>query len=266
MTTLADILADLAAEGAELRSVLVPLDEAGWHTPTPAQGWDVATQVAHLAWTDEQAATAAASVHGPEQKAAWDAVVVDALGDPDGYVDAGAAAGAAAAPTEILARWDAGRAALAAALTAVPEGTRMPWFGPPMAPASMATARVMETWAHGLDVRHALGVRPVPTDRIRHVCHLGARTRDFAYLVRQEPAPAEPFRIELAAPSGETWTWGPDDAEQRVTGPAWDFALLVTQRTHRSDTALVAVGADADHWLGIAQAFAGPAGPGREPK
>mgnify|MGYP002370704908 CR=1 FL=1 len=83
-------------------------------------------------------------------------------------------------------------------------------------------------------------------------------------LVLDWAGPAEAFRIELTAPSGEVWAWGPEDAAQRVSGPAHDFCLLVTQRVHRDDTALVAQGADAERWLGIAQAFAGPAGEGRE--
>jgi uncharacterized protein (TIGR03084 family) len=69
--------------------------------------------------------------------------------------------------------------------------------------------------------------------------------------------------VSLTAPSGERWEYGPDDAAQRVTGPAWDFALLVTQRRHRADLALVATGPDADRWLDVAQAFAGPSGGGR---
>jgi uncharacterized protein (TIGR03084 family) len=132
-----------------------------------------------------------------------------------------------------------------------------------MSAASMATARLMETWAHGQDVHDALGVPREPSDRLRHVAHIGVRTRDFAYLVRDLPVPSEQFRVELTAPSGEVWTWGPADAANRVRGPALDFCLLVTQRVHRSDTALVADGADAEQWLGIAQAFAGPPGPGR---
>jgi hypothetical protein len=39
----------------------------------------------------------------------------------------------------------------------------------------------------------------------------------------------------------------------------------VTQRRHRDDLDLVAVGPDADRWLDVAQAFAGPPGEGREP-
>ncbi|ROR89262.1 TIGR03084 family metal-binding protein [Nocardioides aurantiacus] len=253
------VLADLAAEGAALEELVAPLDDAGWRTPTPAAGWDVATQVAHLAWTDEVAVAAATD------KAAWDAVVTDAIGDPEGFVDAVALAGGRAAAEELLARWRAGRSALAAALRQVPAGEKLPWFGPPMSPTSMATARFMETWAHSLDVADALGVVPLPTDRIRHVAHLGVRTRGFAYAANGlEPATAE-VRVELVAPSGETWAWGAEDAEQRVTGSAYDFCLRVTQRRHRADLDLHAVGPDADRWLDLAQAFAGPPGPGRPP-
>ncbi len=253
------LLDDLAKETDQLWNAVAGLDEAGWHTPTPAAGWDVATQVAHLLWTDEAAVAAATD------KAAWDALVLRAIEDPTGFADTSAMEIAVLKPRALLARWGAARTALAAALRGFPAGQKMPWFGPPMSPTSMATARFMETWAHSLDVYDALGIQPEATDRIRHVAHLGVRTRDFAFSVHQLEAPADEFRIELTAPSGERWTWGPEDAAQRVTGSAYDFCLLVTQRRHRDDTDLVATGADAERWLQIAQAFAGPPGGGREP-
>ncbi|MCX0270363.1 TIGR03084 family metal-binding protein, partial [Nocardia zapadnayensis] len=147
----------------------------------------------------------------------------------------------------------------------VPADAKVPWFGPPMRPGSMATARLMETWAHGQDVADALGVSREPTDRLRSVAHIGVRTRDFAYTVRELPVPATEFRVELRAPSGELWSWGPVEAPERVTGPALDFCLLVTQRRHPDDLALRTTGAEAARWLTIAQAFAGPPGSGRAP-
>jgi uncharacterized protein (TIGR03084 family) len=252
------LLADLKAESDQLWNAVAGLDAGGWQTPTPAPGWSVATQIAHLLWTDEVAVVAATD------SSAWDALVLAAIADPTGYVDQQAIEVARLSPQALLARWGKAREALPVALREFPAGRKMPWFGPPMSPASMATARFMETWAHSLDVYDALGVEPEVADRIRHVAHLGVRTRNFAYAVHELTPPTEEFRIDLVAPSGDVWSWGPEDAAQTVTGSAYDFCLLVTQRVHRDDTDLVAAGADAQQWLTIAQAFAGPAGAGRQ--
>ena len=254
---LTSVLADLAAEGEQLESILAGLSDEQWRSTTPAAGWDIATQVAHLAWTDEVAVAAATD------KTAWDELVLRAIGDPTGFVDAMALEGAAAAPADLLARWRTARPALAAALRDFPPGQKLPWFGPPMSPTSMATARFMETWAHGLDIADALGIVTPPTDRIRHVAHLGVRTRNFAFGVHELPVPAEEFGVTLVSPSEDVWSWGPEDAAQTVLGSAYDFCLLVTQRRHRADLDLEASGPDADRWLDIAQAFAGPPGAGR---
>ena len=134
-----------------------------------------------------------------------------------------------------------------------------------MALSSFATARLMETWAHGQDVADALGVRREPTSRLRHIAHIGVRTRGFAYALRDKPVPEGDVRVELDAPDGSTWTWGSADAADRVTGPALDFCLVVTQRRHVADTAVKADGPLAEEWLSIAQAFAGSPGAGRRP-
>ena len=206
--------------------------------------------------------------------------MVIAASDPDGFAayiteqmsDIGddpvgtLALEAGAAPSgELLAAWQSSRAKLVDALTAVPDGTKLPWFGPPMSAASMATARLMETWAHGQDVADALGVTRTPSMRIKNVAHLAVRTRGFSYAMHGMEAPASEVRVELTAPDGSTWSWGPEDAEQRVTGSALDFCLLAVQRVHRADTDLVATGADADGWLDVIQAFAGAPGAKRQP-
>jgi uncharacterized protein (TIGR03084 family) len=254
---LSAVLADLQAETDELDALVADLPAEKWFTPTPAEGWTIAHQIAHLAWTDRAAQLAVTDPEG------FVPLLRQAAADPGGFVDRGASEGASLPPGELLARWRKTRAELAEALLAVPDGSRLTWFGPPMSAASMATARLMETWAHGQDVADALGVRRVPTARLKHVAHLAVRTRDFAYRVHDRQPPASEFRIELTAPDGSTWTWGPQDAEQQVIGPALDFCLLATQRRHPDDTDVRAVGDDAKAWLGIIQAFAGVPGPGR---
>jgi uncharacterized protein (TIGR03084 family) len=253
------LLADVRAESTALDAVVADLEDTAWLRPTPAAGWSIATQIAHLTWADEQAVRAATD---PERFAASVAGVGGGL---ERLVDDAAAAGAATDGTRVLDRWRTGRTALAEALAVLPDGTRIPWFGPSMSAASLATARLMETWAHGLDITDALGLSASVSPRLRHVADLGVRTRDFAFGQHGVHAPAEPFRVELTAPDGTAWTWGPDDAAQRVTGPALDFCLRVTRRRHRDDLALTATGPDADRWLDLAQAFAGPAGEERPP-
>ncbi|MFD7653452.1 TIGR03084 family metal-binding protein [Actinosynnema sp. NPDC059797] len=240
-----ELLADLRDESRVLDDLVAGAD---WSLPTPAPGWTIAHQVAHLRWTDRVAALAA------RDPAAFAELLRTATPD---LVDRGAA------EPVTLADWRASRAELAEALTAVPPGVKVPWFGPPMSPSSMVTARLMETWAHGQDVADALGAVREPTRRLRHVAHLAVRAFGFAFLVNGLPAPAEPVRVELAGPGGEAWAWGPEDAADRITGPALDFCLLATQRRHRDDLAVTAVGPIANAWLPIAQAFAGPPGAGR---
>lgn len=259
MSIVQEVVADLTAASAELDELVAGLDADGWATPTPAVGWSIAHQIAHLSWTDRVAAIAATDPAGFAE------VTRAALENPTGFVDAAAEAGAAAEPEVLLAQWRDARSQLAHALCEVPDGVKINWFGPPMSATSMATARLMETWAHGLDVADALGVSLPQTDRIKGVVHIGVRTRDFAYVVNAKPVPAEPFRYEITAPSGAQWTWGPDDAVNVVRGSAVDFAQLVTQRRALADLDLVIEGDAAREWAAIAQCFAGPPGAGRAP-
>ncbi|CAB4993016.1 unannotated protein [freshwater metagenome] len=267
LLTVADLsalLADLDAEGAALDSLLTAMPTESWSLPTPSDGWNIAFQVAHLAWTDE------ASLLAVVDEAAFLAEAETLLAQPKGFIDRTAAVNAELSPEELLVLWRTGRASLSTALAQVVEGRKLKWFGPSMSAASMATARLMETWAHGYDIADALEVRPVPTARLRHVAHIGVRTRDFAFTANKLEVPTEEFRIELdtagldaAGVSSQEWVWGPEGAAQRVSGSALDFCLLVTQRRHLEDLDLVSVGTQAARWLTIAQTFAGPVGGGR---
>lgn len=255
------VFEDLRDESEELDRIVRELSPQQWAAPTPAPRWTVAHQIAHLAWTDRAALLAMSDAD------AFAGEVEKAIAAPESFVDEGAEEGARQDPAALLAGWREGRERLQKVLrAAAADKTRFPWYGPPMSAASMATGRLMETWAHGQDVADALGVVRTPSDRLRHVARIGVRARKFAFDVHGVTAPDDEFRVELVAPSGELWTYGPEDAAQRVTGTALDFCLLVTQRAHRADVDVRAEGPDADRWLDIAQAFAGPPGKGRAPK
>jgi uncharacterized protein (TIGR03084 family) len=254
------LLDDLIAETDVLTAMLAPLDDAGWDRPTPAAGWAIRDQVSHLAWFDD-AATLAATDPGRFRAEAAAAQPGSAASFPDQI-----AARYRQLPVAELFGWlRRARAEYARVLRGLTGKTRLPWYGPDMSAASSATARLMETWAHGQDVADALGVQRQATGRLRHVAHLGVATLGFSFRVHGRPVPAEPVRVELSGPGGETWTWGPAGAPDSVTGAALGFCLAVTQRRHLDDTGLRVTGPVAAEWMSIAQAFAGVPGPGRSP-
>ncbi|MEV4515010.1 TIGR03084 family metal-binding protein [Dactylosporangium sp. NPDC049525] len=263
MVTLSEVLTDLRTESESLDRLVSALDDKDWSRPTPAPGWTVAHQIAHLHWTDGVATLAATDPAAFIQQ-------LGAIEDPYTMVDR-AAADNIAPPEELLRRWRNGRDALIKVLSEKPKDEKLPWFGTAMSPLSSATGRMMETWAHGQDVAETFPERADaqehrrPTDRLRHVANLGFRTIGHSFLSHGKNPPAAPFRVELSTVDGAVWTFGPEEAPNRVVGPAEDFCLLVTQRRHPADLGLQATGDDAREWMTLAQAFAGPPGGKREP-
>ncbi|MGB3771176.1 MAG: maleylpyruvate isomerase family mycothiol-dependent enzyme [Rhodococcus sp. (in: high G+C Gram-positive bacteria)] len=284
MSPATGVVADLLAEGDELSVVLSGLSDSEWSWQTCAPQWTIARQVAHLAVTDTASIVSAAAGAGAWQFAkSFDRHQVRSLvdiavpsivfgvswpfraerGGVADLMDRTSTFATHRKPEVLLSHWQERRHALADALGKVDDETKLTWIGPPMSPATMATARLMETFAHGQDILDTLGVDRVATPRLRHIAGLGVRTRRFAYGQHNLSAPPAP-RVELTGPDGSVWSWGDQNASEIVTGTALDFCLLVTQRRHREDCDVVAVGEGAHQWLRIAQAFAGPPGEGRK--
>jgi uncharacterized protein (TIGR03084 family) len=246
---------DLTAEHDDLDRIVAALADAEWDTPTASPGWSIRDQISHLWFFDQRALLAITDA---------DAFAADARRlMSSGGTEASVAPGRTMAPADLLAAWRRDRTGLVATARELDPSSRIPWYGPAMAARSFITARLMETWAHGQDVVDVLGVDRSPTDRLRHVAHIGVRARPFSYAIRELPMPEVDLRIELTAPSGEQWTWGDPSSTNRVRGDALDFCLVVTQRRHLDDVGLSIEGPAAIEWMKIAQAFAGEPGPGR---
>lgn len=261
--TIAELCKDLSDEEASLDAVLSGLVNEDWHRPTPAEGWDVQDSLSHLCFFEEAAGLAVTDREAFEAHRARLLADLAEGGSNPPDVALGRDLGD---PTVLLGRWRRACSAYIDAVTradaaASAAGTRLrvPWYGPDMSPGSFTTARIMETWAHGVDIRDALGVPLEPSGRLRHVCHIGYGARGYSFAVHGVTDPGDPVRLEVEAPDGTQWAWGPEDADDRVTGPALDVALVLAQRRHRSRTAVQVSGPAAELWLSIAQAFAGPA-------
>ena len=253
------ICADLKAEHDALETILSDLDEAGWARPTPSPGWNVRDQIRHLAYFDDRAALAASDPKAFEQS------LKEIMADLEGFIKFLDRVGLDRSIPELLDWWRSERAKMLAAYETLGPKDRLPWYGLPMSAKSHATARLMETWAHGQDVFDALGRQRTNTDRLRHIAHLGVTTFGWSYMNRGLEIPKVPVRVELTAPSGELWTWGPEDAANRVTGSAEGFCLVVAQRRHVDDVGLKTVGDTARDWMEKAQCFAGPPTDGPKP-
>ena len=260
--SVADVTRDLVDEQNDLDRIVSSLTPEQFAMATPSPGWTVADQLGHLTFFDTTAALAISDpeaflVHRSElfatPSSAGDELDAATLGD---YRAMDAAA--------LLAAWRSARADLQTAAGSLDDGDRVEWYGPSMGAKSFLTARLMEAWAHGQDIADAVGADRTPSTRLVHIAQLGVITQKWSFIVRGEEPLAQEVTVRLDAPDGSTWEWGAPDAEERITGPAEDFCLVVTQRRHVDDTDLVVTGTMARQWMERAQAFAGgpTTGPG----
>jgi uncharacterized protein (TIGR03084 family) len=259
VTAQPDVYTDLTADGEDVDRLVAELTPDRWRLATPAPGWTVAHQIAHLSATFRLATLAASDAEG------FGALGARLSPDFNANVDAALAPYLAEPPDVLLHRFRQERAAAEKALAALPPERIVPWLVRPIPAGVLATAGMMELFGHGQDIADAVGIHRTRSDRLRHLVGFAVRTWDFGYGVRGLPTPEVEFRFDITGPSGAMWAFGPADATERIVGPAEDLCLLVTRRRHRDDLALRAVGAEADRWLDLAQAYRGPAGEGRRP-
>jgi len=245
------ICADLKAEYDALDDIVSRLDTIGWMTKTYCDDWTIQEEIAHLAYFDGTAALAATD---PDTFRTHKKALTS--GDPKEREELIRLQ--TMDPQMLLSEWRAMRAAEVESFARHAPKDRLPWYGPDMSARSFASARLMETWAHGQDVVDATEATRQATDRLKHVAHIGVITFGWSFMNRQKDTPATAVRVALDSPSGEVWTWGPEDAADSVSGNAEEFCLVVTQRRHHEDTNLVISGDAAKSWMAISQAFAGP--------
>jgi uncharacterized protein (TIGR03084 family) len=251
-TALQEQIRDLRAEAAELETLLDTLAPADWDRVTTFRDWTVYDVVAHLHLSDHMGMTAL------QGEPAFRALMQDMaaarlpmsayarrwLGDVSG--------------PDLRERWRSLIRDLCDGLAGTDPDQRLPWAGPGMRPRMFATARQMETWAHGWELYDLLGVERRHHDRLQNVATIGVRTFGWTFANRKLPPPGPAPYVGLIAPSGALWTWNDPDSEHRVEGDAVEFCQVVTQVRHVRDTALKVRGEVAESWMAIAQCFAGP--------
>jgi len=241
------IIDDLEAEQDRLETLLAALTVEQWATPSAAKGWSIADVVLHLAQTEEAVAYTLSYADRPETFDRGDQPLDQAVDD---------AVRAERAPAgEIFERWRTARRAAVDALRAADPDTRVPWAATPLRPQLLATTRLAEHWAHGLDITAPLDLPFPDTDRLRHIAWLGHRTLPYAFSVEG----LEPHDVfcELTAPDGTTtWRYGPEGADSTITGPAGDFCRIGARRLKPEDSNLTTEGPHAAQALRVLRNYA----------
>ena len=250
-----DTCRDLLAEYQSLADLCETLTPAQWQTRSTFFGWTPWDEIAHLCYFDETALQSAtdADAFARDMKALGARLATGEQISAIARERYGALDGAT-----LTRHWRGLHERLVAALAGLDPKARLPWYGPSMSARSFATARLMESWAHGQDIWDVIQRQRPATARLKHIAHIGVTTFGWSFVNRKLPVPAPVPYIALGAPDGSLWTWGEPSDTDWVRGRAEDFCLLVTQRRNRADTQLTALGDAADQWLAIAQCFAGP--------
>jgi uncharacterized protein (TIGR03084 family) len=242
------VVDDLEAEQDAVEALVAPLDADGLARPSAASGWSIADVLLHLAQSEEAVVTCITAVSVgnpfPVEGSTTDEIV-------DNWVKA-----ERGDPLAARDRWRTARRMAVDALRGADPDQRYPWIAATLRPEALATTRLAEHWAHGLDIAEPLGVDYPDTDRLRHIAWLAHRTLPYAFgLIDQAP---QPVYCELTAPGGTTvWTFGDPAAPSRISGGAGEFCRVGAQRLAPADSGLTAEGPYAEAALKVLRNYAG---------
>jgi uncharacterized protein (TIGR03084 family) len=245
-TPIAEILDDLVAEFDQIDAVLTLLSHDDWAAPSGAPGWSVRDVMVHLAQTEEGVVQ---TLQQPD--ASWT--------ERNGALDRDMATMVDNDPSsaeQTFARWRAACRASVTALRNADPDVRVRWAAAPLRPATLATTRLAEHWAHALDIVTPLGIYYPDTDRLRHIAWLGHSTIPYAYVVNKLTTAPPVVRCELTLPSGASLTLGPANATSTITGSAAEFCRVGAQRLNADESNLVTSDEDARSALRVLRNYA----------
>lgn len=246
---------ELADECASLDKIVSKLNDSQWSKVTSFYNWTVKEEICHIAYFDNKAVLAAKDSEGFQKDAVK---ILEGVTLMDYFWMDSIAELLTLSNKQLMDFWVRERMKMIHAFGALDPLDKLPWYGPPMTVRSLASARIMETWAHGQDIVDALNIQRASTDRLKHIAHIGVKTFGWSYQNRGLKKPTQKVRVELKGSTGDTWLWNERIGENSIVGSATDFCLVVTQRRHVHDTRLALNGDIAREWMTLAQAFAGP--------
>lgn len=252
-----EILSDLVAEQQALDQFLQRINERQWVLPTSAPGWSIKDTVSHLAYSERFAARVLA-----EGASVLSGVKLDEI---DEWTALGIKEGREMRYQQVIEWWRNSRADVVDALSRMDGTDRVPWLAGDMSARAFATLRLMETWAHGLDVKDAMeGLLTYDEEeedptadspRIRHIAWLAHRMLPFAFAQAGEEFPESGIRLELMGPSYSRWVFGPEDAKDIIKGVAGDWCRIAVHRMDSAAGTLKTEGDKAETAIKVARTY-----------
>ncbi|HEY5652729.1 MAG TPA: maleylpyruvate isomerase family mycothiol-dependent enzyme [Acidimicrobiia bacterium] len=240
-----EILSDLVAEQQFLDQFLQQVNLKLWDKETPAKGWSIRDTISHLADYEELAAAVIAGEADLER--------YRSASDLDVVRQEAVEKGRRMRPQDVIEWWRNGRAKVVEPLSHMQASDRVEWITGDVSAKTLATTRLMETWAHGLDIYAATGAEIEDTQRIRHVCFLGWKALPHSFKAAGLDYVA--VRVEVIGPGYAKWVYGPDDAPNLIKGSASDWARLAVRRIAPEDTRLKLTGEGAEQAVRVVQAY-----------
>lgn len=255
IASLHQVVDDLAGEGEDLFMLLADMDTGFWTQRSTFKDWSIWDVVAHLHFSDHMALTSLSDAD------AFKVLLKDIgrTGSARNYTNQWLSVdGHSLNGPDLLQRWRSMFITLCDQLRAADPDQRFVWAGPGMKARMFATARMMETWAHGWEIFDLMQRPRIHTDRIKNIATIGVKTFGWTFTNRKLPVPEALPYVKLTAPSGAVWEWNEADTTHSVSGSAVEFCQVITQVRNVADTELEVHGDNAVAWMAIAQCFAGP--------
>ena len=251
------IISSIRNEALTLEGLFNGLDELTWKAETSFKSWSPEIILSHLLYFDRmtiyslndldkfnEEATFLFKTFSSETNSLTRAQIVkDRL-----LIDS---------RSSMIAEWKASNQEMTNIFFNVEPDQRCQWFGPDMSARMFMVARYMETWSHSQAIYELLDERRHYTDDIEHIVDIGVKTFKWSFRNRKLDVPEIIPSIELISPTGKIWPFNEINKEESILGLATDFCHVVTQNRNIKDTELEVNGRISEHWMSIAQCFAG---------
>ena len=251
------IISSIRNEALSIESLLIDLDPLTWSKETSFKSWSPEIIISHLLYFDRM------TIYSHQDKDKFNreaSFLFKAFSnETNSLIRAKLVFDRLAIheQSSMIDAWKKSNQEMTTIFQGVDPDERCQWFGPDMSARMFMIARYMETWSHTQAIYDLLNLDRDYTDDIEHIVQIGIKTFKWTFRNRKLDVPEIFPYLELISPSGDIWSFNDINNMESIKGKASDFCHVVTQNRNIKDTDLEVNGKISEHWMSIAQCFAG---------